>query len=650
MNKGVATATERAVAFLQSTQLPSGNFESFSSPTRQPFSDTKAYQTTLVPALILSALADIQTAAVQKITDRLASWLLAERSAHWSFNYWAAAAHERTQLPYPDDLDDTFCALLALHSYKPALIDEPCLAHIVKLLIATEQTVGGPYRTWLVTADTPKIWHDVDLAVNSNIAAFLARVAEPLPNLTAFMQEAITARRFSSPYYPSPMPLIYYMARAHLGDRSEELADYICSLRTQKAWGTPLQTALAISALCRLGRSKECVPAARWLLSRQAADGSWPAEAFCLDPAIQNQTHYNGASALTTALALEALHLQTRPKPAAPPPRKITHIDAIYTGVMSIAQNEIRACGPSLRPAGRTLLQHIGSGENGREIVLLPALFYDSLQQQPILPSNMLQELGLANLYGWLAYTVYDDFLDDEGQPRRLPMANVALRYSIEHFRRALPHDEAYQRHVAHTFNAIDNANAWEVNNCRFAVTPSTITLRALPAYGNSLTLANRSLGHTLTPLGVLAAAGTAPASLAAKELVRALRHYLVARQLNDDLHDWSEDLRRGHITFVVASLLDDLSLRPRTYRFATLLPTIERHFWRHSLAPLSGIVIQHTKLARYHARKSGLLTDQSIIDHLADGVEQIARYTLAEQTKAERFLESYAQTDPNMV
>jgi len=74
--------------------------------------------------------------------------------------------------PYPDDLDDTFCALNALYLFDRKLISGSAYAYIIQLLTKVEKNEGGPYKTWLVSKKTSG-WDDVDIVVNSNIAYFL---------------------------------------------------------------------------------------------------------------------------------------------------------------------------------------------------------------------------------------------------------------------------------------------------------------------------------------------------------------------------------------------------------------------------------------------------------------------------------------------
>ena len=67
-------------------------------------------------------------------------------------------------------------------------------AKVTEILLSTETTVGGPYRTWLVPPDSEPVWLDVDIAVNSNVAYFLTLLAVTLPKLSRFIDDAIIAK------------------------------------------------------------------------------------------------------------------------------------------------------------------------------------------------------------------------------------------------------------------------------------------------------------------------------------------------------------------------------------------------------------------------------------------------------------------------
>lgn len=637
----VQQAIAKGLQFLRSAQKPGGSFDSFSSPSPSSFKPELTYHTTFTPALILAALNPVAEAA--DVRQKLAQWLLRQKNSHWSFNYWAKGAAERRSLPYPDDLDDTFCALIALYEHDKELINGAALGSIVQLLLAAESGVGGPYRTWLVGQKAPIVWQDVDLAVNSNIAYFLQLVAEPLPNLTTMMERAILSNKLKSPYYPSAYPLAYYLARAYQGPGTAKLAAWLRQKRRGGHWATPLDTALALAGLARLGQAEDTGQAVQFLLSAQTADGSWPAAAFCLDPAIENKTHYCGAPALTTALVLEALTRCLPAPPAAVGPKPADKkIAALQQRITKTAENDFASLGTNLKKSSLAELKTIQAGGHYDEITLLPYLFNQSLAQP--LPGNQtfFAGLGLANLFGWIAYTIFDDFLDDEGQPPVLPVATVALRRSLGQFRQALPEHQPFQRLVDQTFDSIDAANGWEVTACRFAIRDQNVTIRRFAYYGERRRLAERSQGHTLTPLAVLAASGIKLEAAPAKQLRLALEHYIIARQLNDDLHDWEQDMRAGHATYVVTTILNDLGIKPGTYKLESLLAKMQKQFWHHSLLTLCDTILEHTAQARQHAGQSGLLKPDNIVVKLADGIDAVVHTTRQEQAKAEQFLTAY--------
>lgn len=641
----VESSISRAITYLQATQSEAGYFDSFSSPTKQPFRPTLKYQTTFSSSLILQALSQIPEA--MNVRTKLATWLLTQKNDAWSFNYWATESPERLSLPYPDDLDDTFCALIALYRHDASLIDARILGKVVRLLLATESKVGGPYRTWLVIQDTPEIWQDIDLAVNSNIAYFLQLIAQTLPNLTAFMAEHIVENQLSSPYYPSIYPLIYYLSRAYQGEATSRLIALLKRRQKAGCWGTPLRTAQAISALDELGCYDEIESAVAYLKSQQLPDGSWPAEAFCLDPAQSGQRHYNGSAALTTALVIEALQRLTNRHAytvVAPTQPKDQLAERLQGRILNEARKQYRVLDPTLRMYITNTLERMVQGDHSREIVLLPYFFAKALRSgKP--PTQLLVHLGLANLYGWTAYTIFDDFLDGVGDAQLLPVATSTMRYSLEQFQAALPDASIYQQFVRQTFNAIDSANAWEIRHCRFKVAEQQITIGELPNYGDLERLAQRSLGHTLTPLGVLVNQGTMPTDAAARRLVLSLKHYLIARQLHDDLLDWEMDMRAGQCSYVVQQLLQAIAVKPGLHDLPKLIPAMRQAFWNDIMPNTGKTLLRHAELAKQQLTRSQLFTNENDVTQLINRLHASVVEELAKHTEAQYFLSSYRAT-----
>lgn len=645
--------TDRGLDYIAKIQQPDGSFISFSSPSKQPFMPTNTYVTTFAQSIMLSALAHIKNDSALRVRHRLADWLLKQHGPLWSFNYWPREHELSKQLPYPDDLDDTFCALMALFQHNPGLIDATCLGHVAKLLIATETAPGGPYRTWLVPPSSAAVWRDVDVAVNSNIAGFLQSVAGPLPNVTAFMEHAISAEKLTSPYYPSPYPVAYYVARAYRGPGQGQLAKQLLDLARQGFWETPLQTALAVSALVQLGRADACEAALAYLRSSQRSDGSWPAEAFCLDPAQNGRQFYNGSPALTTSLVLEAIARMEQACAEAKPGAEITATtqkvehrslsDQVYrrahTGFAHLPEPLSSAC--------RTMSQSMQKNDSHHEITLLPAFFANALSICPVWANKgRLIRLGEANLYGWMAYTIFDTVIDESDDTQLLPVACTALRRCHAAFWTCLPKNMGFWPVIEEAFDAIDAANAWEIKNCRFEVEGTHITVAALPRYGRRHKLAERSLGHLLTPLALLAAEGYALHSPEVKAVRLGLTHYLIARQLCDDLHDWEQDLQKGQITYVVAMLLRSLRIKPGQHDVRELLARSRRYFWHQAVHPLCAVAGQHLAVARQAFAGSGLFTAKNEFFDLLERLEGGLQKTLDEQAEATAFLKAYAKKD----
>lgn len=641
-------AIRQGIAYITAQQLESGGFESFSSPSLEPFRPEITYQTTFVPALTLGAITAVEDQAALALRTKLATFVKNQAGSVGAYNYWARSEVQRKKMPYPDDLDDTFCALSALYLDNPAHITEARLAQAVKLLLATESAIGGPYRTWLVGSDARPAWQDVDVAVNANIAYFLSLASNPLPNLQAYIDRAIADNALASPYYPSTYPIVYYVARGYSGNQKSQLVEIIRTLTVAAA--SPQDVALCLAALASLKvikRSDE--PVFKKLLAAQAKDGSWPATAFCLDPAKGGRPHYHGSPVLATAFAIQALTAYaaqtSQPEQVVRHTAPAPHSDYKEV-VLELACKRSAALPEDLRQTTVKTLQKIADGSNGTEIIELAPRFNKSLYR-PLAktPKKFLSLLSLGNLYGWLAYTVYDDFIDEEGVPSLLPSANVALRSSVGIFMDALPDNAPFRSLVQTTFDTIDGANAWELAHCRFGLKGQTVIIGGLPDYKDRFVLAERSLGHSLAPLAILARAGHATTSNAFRQTRLALAHYLIAKQLCDDMHDWQADMQRGHCTYVVATLLADLGVRSGKHKLNDLLIKGQRQFWRNTLPPLCAVAEQHVTLSRKAVEKSAIFKPGNIFAELLAKVELTLSETIQKQASAKEFLRYYGQS-----
>jgi hypothetical protein len=641
MKKQITTRTiNDGVSFLAKTQAPDGGFASFSSPSCEKFTGEKIYHSTFPAALILSCLNEVDGAGASAIKEKLAKFLLAQKSDNWTFNYWARDAEENLKMPYPDDLDDTFCALAALFKHKPSSVNTKALAKIISMLTFMEHKEGGPYRTWLTPPEAPRKWADVDLAVNANVGYFLSLHNVSLPGILSFIEKAIDEANYTSPYYPSEYPVIYFISRFYTGTKTEKMREFLFQKQSENgAFGNPLETALAVSALLRFGAEPKKLEKSILYLKKSQKNGSFDADAFCLDPAIQGQAYYAGSSALSTAFCVEALALYEKKSAKRDSVKALNKTtDAARETVAKEAKKKFLALDAELQKEALARLDKTLLGDRDGSIVLLPYFFSRSLgKNAEKIPHGLIVSLCLANLYGWIAYTIYDDFLDDEGDPKLLSIANVCLRELTEIFLRIGDKYPAFSKIFTETMDTLDSANAWEVANCRAK------NARAIPNYENGTRLAERSLGHALGPIAIFCALGFGAKSPELKNLKKLFEEYLIARQLNDDAHDWEEDLRAGHVNAIGAKLLRDSGKETLQEKFSEdEILAMQKIFWDKTINAAAADILAHAANARKLLRKIPAIKDPSFFEHIIAPLENSAKEALAEKERALDFLKAY--------
>ena len=220
----------RGIDFLTQAQLPNGSFPSLASPSRTDYTGAITCHSVFSTTLILSSLHGLGDApSLSSIKRKAADFLLAQKSDHWTFNYWDRGSQQAKDMPYADDLDDTAGALAALTQYDPKLVDGTVLAKLATVLTTLEAEEGGPYRTWLVSENAEAIWRDVDLGVNSNIGFLLALHDVELPSVTALIETALDAGTSTSPYYPTSYPILYFVSRWYRGKATDATSSSACT-------------------------------------------------------------------------------------------------------------------------------------------------------------------------------------------------------------------------------------------------------------------------------------------------------------------------------------------------------------------------------------------------------------------------------------
>jgi hypothetical protein len=237
-----------------------------------------------------------------------------------------------------------------------------------------------------------------------------------------------------------------------------------------------------------------------------------------------------------------------------------------------------------------------------------------------------------------VAYTLYDDFLDDEGSPVTLPLANMALRELVL----LLERDPAPGLGVVATrqLDCMETANAWEVSHCRIKRQTELLTV-APPDYGDLSRLADRSIGHSLGCTAMLLELGYGAESVEVRAVEQFFHHFLIARQLSDEAHDWKSDLHNGHINAVGAMLLAGQPKRGRNV--AALYERLEKSFWERELLDACDLMDSHIASARRALREAQIITRPDFLEALLAPLARASDKARHDSQQTLQFLKGYA-------
>lgn len=244
--------------------------------------------------------------------------------------------------------------------------------------------------------------------------------------------------------------------------------------------------------------------------------------------------------------------------------------------------------------------------------------------------------LGVANIFFWTAFIIYDDFWDEDeaADPELLPIANLLARDYVDYFGHLLPAKTDFRVFFHTMMDRLDAANTWEMRTCRASVAEGVFEVPdTLPDYGDFDIKFYPACGHVLGPVAMLVRLGYAVDSMEVRSLVNYFRHYLVAMQLNDDAHDWKEDLARGHISTTVSLLLQEwIKAHPgrRAIHLRDDMPELEQLFWFKVLEPICGQVLLRTARARRALRRLTFLENIVSLERLVAMHEHSAQEALA--------------------
>ncbi len=620
---------EKSLKFLLHSQEKNGAFYGYLFEKEKP--GIEIQKITFFTSLILEACADhfIDDLVWRKISSKAVRFLRREKSKRGSWNYWERKSDQYKEQPYPDDLDDTFCALGALHFSKE--IQGEDLAKAIMLLTSLEIKEGGPYRTWTVSENAEKIWKDIDIAVNCNVAYFLSLQKVFLPSLHNLVEKSIREKKLLSPYYFNEIQVIYFISRFYRGNLQRELIQYLLSKQRHNHWGNLQDSALAISALLNLGYEKEKLKNEYAMLCHEAEKG------FKVHPflVLKNRTQFIGSKSLTCAFFLEAFMKFDK--------EEIFVSEFTDKNIYEKAKKEIESALPKEHPYAEKFLDEIYVKDKNKEITLLPYYFAKSFPS--ITKKSFCDDLALASLYGWLAFTIYDNVLDQDGGGELLPLGNFAFQRLREIYFQ-LSKNKKIKFGLLEFFDEtilVMNKNAfWEISNCRLIYDKEYLYINSIPEFSKKKII-EKSLGHSLGAISLFAIHGEKTSGKKTSLLRAFFEGYILAKQLNDDAHDWEEDLRRGHLNYVNVKLLKTYLSDKKVHKlsFKNDFPRLRKLFWADTIQEIAKEEFFATKKARAALKKLNL-SEEKYFSKLLERFDRSMQRALEESQKTLSFLKTY--------
>lgn len=635
--KNINDAILKGIRFIAWQQNDNGSFYSQSSKSFK-LTHPKKFITTFYTSLILYCISQVDNPKSLLPKDKACNFLLSEKSKLGTYNYWAKCFIKYKTESCPDDLDDTSCAFSALLSVNRNLINEEELASITKVLINSESKEGGPYFTWIVPKDADPKWKDVDLAVNSNIGLFLSILGIRLPSIDDLIEKAIVNNNFASTYYPDYSTL-YFISRFYRGKLKKKLAQ-ILKKENSKPFENSLECALLGISLLNIGEKHSMVENnIDYLLKNQKKNGSFGTYTFILEQTYEKNKRFSGSEAFTAALAVELITKYESLQPSKKSMTKYDNLSILKQKVVSHAGGLIRKrFDDDLTKQFDSFLNKVVQSDQDGQIIIHPYLFMDSLKKKFFIKKNesFLLDTAVAGIFGWLSYTIFDNIIDEKKDLDKLSLAIICNRELEKLFCKNNPDFRSiFQKFM----DKVDYANFYEFRYARFN---QKTGFPKKNIYPNVEFVADKSIAHCLGPLSIMTKLGFSPESKEFQNLLSFYQNYLTARQLNDDAHDWEEDLIRGQINYAGEALLRDFE--NKNGKKADLpkdLVKLRKLFWGKTILEICAIIQNKITEAKKDLFSLAEILDQNYLKNKLDELEGSAKKAIRERGKTKRFLDA---------
>lgn len=317
---------------------------------------------------------------------------------------------------------------------------------------------------------------------------------------------------------------------------------------------------------------------------------------------------------------------------------------ALFARVRRALVRRLSGMSPDFRKKATAAVERTIAGNPDRQMTLMPLYVRRALgKRAENISDELLAEMGLANVFFWTAFIIYDDFWDEDeaAEPELLPVANLFARSYIAFFETLGRDIPGFTNFFHRLMDELDGANAWETRTCRMRREDGRLFApAALPTYGDYAPKFRAASGHVLAPLALLLMTGGSLRAAETQKLIAYFKHYLIAMQLNDDMHDWEEDVRRGHISTVVDMLLRDADI-DGPIDLSRDLENLRQTFWFTTLPKAARKAVNHARRSRaaLHAIRG---IDTAPLDYFIDYNQEVAERAIKEHKESMQFLNAF--------
>ncbi|MFA6258744.1 MAG: hypothetical protein WCX79_03535 [Candidatus Paceibacterota bacterium] len=287
-------------------------------------------------------------------------------------------------------------------------------------------------------------------------------------------------------------------------------------------------------------------------------------------------------------------------------------------------------------------------GNKDKQMSLLPYYFWLSLGKPKEIEQKLIEKLGMINILFWSAFIIYDDFWDkdEKADPLLLPIANMFARNHIDYFISVFSEEKSLKTLFDSLMNKQDIANAWEIKNCRIKKEDEILFLpKVSKIYEDYTKKYEPASPHILGPVLILylltkdKSSKTYPIN-EISDLIFFLKNLLIIMQLCDDIYDFEEDLKRGHISTAVDLLLTELN--KKTINLTKDIPELKKIFWFVILPKLVDKILFGVKNSRKALRKMTVIKNPIYLEKLISFYENIGEEALLKQKESKEFITAF--------